>query len=169
MTVVTSSSTSRPPAGAGAATILETWLPEVFAGSHPQWEGSSPTLRLSLSGPGGGEWEMQIVDGQIQVARLLRSLGARRGQTFRFLVWPALLPALLSSLRIGTGTALAVLFFAETFGTNVGLGWFVMESWMRMSYVDMYAGILCLALLGLALFLAIDLIQRWACRWQDPG
>ena len=99
----------------------------------------------------------------------IRSLGATRPQVWRHVLWPALLPSLLSSLRIGTGTALAVLFFAETFGTNVGLGWFVMESWMRMSYVDMYAGILCLALLGLALFLAIDLIQRWSCRWQAPG
>ncbi len=96
----------------------------------------------------------------------LRSLGAGRGQTFRYVVWPALLPGLLSSLRIGTGTALAVLFFAETFGTSLGLGWFVMESWMRMSYVDMFAGILCLGLLGLGLFLAIDLLQRKLCRWQ---
>ncbi|MGA2613721.1 MAG: ABC transporter permease subunit [Spirochaetia bacterium] len=96
----------------------------------------------------------------------LRSLGAGRGQTLRFVIWPALLPGLLSSLRIGTGTALAVLFFAETFGTSVGLGWFVMESWMRMSYVDMFAGILCLGLLGLGLFFGIDLLQRKLCRWQ---
>jgi NitT/TauT family transport system permease protein len=95
-----------------------------------------------------------------------RSLGAGRMQTLRFVLWPALLPALLSSLRIGIGTALAVLFFAETFGTTRGLGWFVMESWMRMSYVDMFAGILCLGLLGLVLFLLIDMVHRRACRWQ---
>lgn len=99
----------------------------------------------------------------------LRSLGARRTQVFRWLLWPALLPALLSSLRIGTGTALAVLFFAETFGTSVGLGWFVMESWMRMSYVDMFAGIVALGLLGLGLFLCIDAAQRLSCRWQARG
>ncbi|MGA2480479.1 MAG: ABC transporter permease subunit [Spirochaetia bacterium] len=96
----------------------------------------------------------------------MRSLGARRVQTFRYLLWPALLPALLSSLRIGTGTALAVLFFAETFGTSLGLGWFVMESWMRVSYVDMFAGILALGLLGLGLFFCIDLAQKRLCRWQ---
>jgi ABC-type nitrate/sulfonate/bicarbonate transport system permease component len=79
---------------------------------------------------------------------------------------PALMPALLSSLRIGTGTALAVLFFAETFGTTHGLGWFVMESWMRMSSIDMFAGILCLALVGLGLFLGIDAVQKKLCRWQ---
>ncbi len=96
----------------------------------------------------------------------LRSLGGTRRHAVRHVLIPALLPPLLSSLRIGTGTGLAVLFFSETFGTNVGLGWFVMESWMRMSYVDMFAGILCLGLLGLAIFLGIDLLQRRLCRWQ---
>ncbi len=96
----------------------------------------------------------------------LRSLGGTRMQAARYVLLPALLPSLLSSLRIGTGTALAVLFFAETFGTSRGLGWFVMESWMRMSYVDMFAGILCLGVVGLGIFLAIDALYRRLCRWQ---
>jgi len=96
----------------------------------------------------------------------LRSLGASRSQALRFVLVPALLPSLFSSLRIGTGTALAVLFFSETFGTRVGLGYFVMESWMRISYLDMGAGILCLGLLGLALFAAIDILHARLCRWE---
>jgi NitT/TauT family transport system permease protein len=103
----------------------------------------------------------------------LRSLGGTRLHAIRYVFAPALVPAVLSSLRVGTGTALAVLFFSETFGTTVGLGWFVMESWMRMSYVDMFAGILCLALVGLAAFLVIDFLHRRLCRWQvgsaDPA
>jgi hypothetical protein len=68
---------SRPPAGADATAILEAWLPAVFAPSHERWEGTSPALRLSLSGPGGGDWELQIADGQLQVARMTRALGTR--------------------------------------------------------------------------------------------
>jgi NitT/TauT family transport system permease protein len=96
----------------------------------------------------------------------LRSLGGTRRHAVAFVLLPSLVPALLSSLRIGTGTALAVLFFSETFGTSVGLGWFVMESWMRLSYVDMAAGILGLGLSGLALLLAIDFLHRRMCRWK---
>jgi NitT/TauT family transport system permease protein len=96
----------------------------------------------------------------------LRSLGGTRAQAARYVLLPALLPSLLSGLRIGTGTALAVLFFAETFGTTRGLGWFVMESWMRMSYVDMFAGILCLGVVGLGIFLCIDALHRRFCGWQ---
>ena len=99
----------------------------------------------------------------------LASLGGTRSQAARYVLLPYLVPALLSSLRVGIGTALAVLFFSETFGTRVGLGWFVMESWMRISYVDMFAGILCLGLVGLVLFLGVDAIYRRACRWQRAG
>jgi NitT/TauT family transport system permease protein len=99
----------------------------------------------------------------------LRSLGAGRGQALRWVILPWLLPSLLSALRVGTATALAVLFFSETFGTRTGLGYFVMESWMRLSYVDMVAGILGLSLLGLTLFAAIDAVERRACRgWNPP-
>jgi NitT/TauT family transport system permease protein len=97
----------------------------------------------------------------------LRSLGASRTQMLRFVLLPALLPSLFSSLRIGTGTALAVLFFSETFGTRLGLGYFIMESWMRLSYVDMFAGVLALGLLGLALFALIDLLQHKLCAWEQ--
>ena len=96
----------------------------------------------------------------------LRSLGGTSRQAARYVLVPSLVPALLSSLRVGIGTALAVLFFSETFGTRAGLGWFVMGSWMRLSYVDMAAGILCLGLLGLLLFLAIDALHGRLYRWQ---
>ena len=98
----------------------------------------------------------------------LRSLGAGWIHAARFVTWPALLPQVLSAVRVGTGTSLAVLFFAETFGTRHGLGYLVMESWMRLAYPDMYAGVLALGLTGLAIFLAIDGLQRIACRWQRP-
>jgi NitT/TauT family transport system permease protein len=96
----------------------------------------------------------------------LRSLGGRRLDTLRYVVWPSLLPPLLTALRIGTGTALAVLFFAETFATRYGLGYFTVESWMRTAYTDMFAGILGLGLLGFGLFRGIDALQRRLCRWR---
>jgi NitT/TauT family transport system permease protein len=97
----------------------------------------------------------------------LRSLGGGRADAVRYVMWPFLLPSLLSALRIGTGTALAVLFFAETFATTYGLGYFTVESWMRVSYTDMFVGIVSLGLLGLAMMRGIDLLQRRVCRWQS--
>lgn len=95
------------------------------------------------------------------------SLGGNRRQALRFVLLPAILPELLTAMRVGTGTALAVLFFAETFFTNYGLGTFIVESWMRVSYSDMLAGIVVMGLLGLLLFGLIDLAERWLCPWQQ--
>lgn len=93
------------------------------------------------------------------------SLGGTRRQAIRFVLLPAILPQLLTSIRIGTGTGLAVLFFAETFFTDRGLGAFIVESWMRVSYVEMLSGIVTLGLVGFGLFAAIDAIEHRVCRW----
>jgi NitT/TauT family transport system permease protein len=98
----------------------------------------------------------------------IRSLGGGAAHALRYVIMPALLPSLLSALRVGTGTALAVLFFAETFGTRSGLGYFTVESWMRTSYTDMFVGITALGLLGFGIFTLIDLVQKRFCRWQTP-
>jgi NitT/TauT family transport system permease protein len=96
----------------------------------------------------------------------LTALGGGRAAHVRYVILPAILPALLTALRIGSGTSLAVLFFAETFFTNRGLGFFIVDNWMKSSYVDMTAGILAIGLLGLALFSVLDFAQRRLCRWQ---
>jgi hypothetical protein len=69
---------SRPPAGSSAAAILESWLPEEFAGATKAIQGTSPCLRLSLSGPGGGEWDLQISDGDLAIERRTPTIGIRR-------------------------------------------------------------------------------------------
>lgn len=95
----------------------------------------------------------------------MRSLGARRWQKAVHLVLPAVLPNILTSLRIGIGTAIAVLFFAESFATNRGLGIYILDSWSRLDYESMYVGIAGMGLLGVILYEAVDILDRTACRW----
>ncbi len=99
----------------------------------------------------------------------IRSLGAGEAAIFRYVVWPWLLPRLISALRVGSGTALAVLFFAETFATRHGLGFLIMDSWMRISYPEMFAGIVGMAAVGLLIFAGLDRLEARACRWQKLG
>jgi len=97
----------------------------------------------------------------------VRSLGGYGFPTLRYAILPATLPSLLSSLRISLGTAIAVLFLSETFASMDGLGWYIMDSWSRVDYPDMYAAIIALSLVGLALYLAIDFIEVVALRWRE--
>jgi ABC-type nitrate/sulfonate/bicarbonate transport system permease component len=96
----------------------------------------------------------------------VRSLGAGRRALFTYVYFPACLPAVLTSLRVSIGTAIAVLFFAESFATTTGLGYYIIvETWGRLDYAEMYAGVIAMSLLGLALYFAVDNIQRRMCPW----
>ena len=96
----------------------------------------------------------------------VRSLGAGRRAIFRFVYLPACLPAVLTSLRVSIGTAIAVLFFAESFATTSGLGYYIIvETWGRLAYPEMYAGVVAMSLLGLALYAVVNRLERSLCPW----
>lgn len=97
----------------------------------------------------------------------LYSLGASFSQVFFNILWPAVLPNFLTALRVAMGTAISVLFFTETFGTKYGMGYFIMDSWLRVNYLDMYAGIIILSLIGLCLFGILDLAENYLCKWKN--
>jgi NitT/TauT family transport system permease protein len=96
----------------------------------------------------------------------VRSLGAGRRALFRFVFLPATIPAALTALRVGVGTAIAVLFFAESFATTSGLGYYIIvESWGRLAYPEMYAGVIAMSVLGLILYFFIDWLERRLAPW----
>jgi ABC-type nitrate/sulfonate/bicarbonate transport system permease component len=100
----------------------------------------------------------------------VRSIGAGRRALFRYVYLPASLPAVLTALRVSVGTAIAVLFIAETYATSSGLGYYIIvESWGALRYAQMYAGVLAMSLLGLALYFAVDGLDRRLCPWREPG
>jgi NitT/TauT family transport system permease protein len=96
----------------------------------------------------------------------VRSLGAGRRALFRFVYLPATIPAALTALRVSVGTAIAVLFFAESFATTSGLGYYIIvESWGRLAYPEMYAGVLAMSVLGLLLYFVVDWLERRLAPW----
>jgi ABC-type nitrate/sulfonate/bicarbonate transport system permease component len=99
----------------------------------------------------------------------VRSLGADRWQVFAHVVVPGAMPEIFTALRISAGTAVAVLFFSETIAGSTGLGYFVFDAWGRIQYGEMFAGILAMALLGVLLYEAIELIEARVCRWARAG
>jgi len=98
--------------------------------------------------------------------RSLQSLGASKLQTFTEIILPASLPEVLTATRLALGTAVSILFFTETFGTEYGMGYFIMDSWMRVNYLDMYAGIVILSFMGFCIFTAIDIAEGYVCSWR---
>ena len=86
---------------------------------------------------------------------------------FRFVYMPASLPAILTALRLSIGTAVAVLFLAESFATTSGLGYYILvQSWGRVAYQEMYAGVLAMSLMGVALYYLTDWLERRLAPWR---
>lgn len=94
----------------------------------------------------------------------VHSLGAGRRALLRFVYLPSTLPAILTALRLSVGTAVAVLYYAETFATDAGLGYYIAAwSFTRAAYPEMYAGVVAMSLLGLALYFVVDDLERVLC------
>jgi NitT/TauT family transport system permease protein len=96
----------------------------------------------------------------------VRSAGANKWQLYRHVIIPASLPAVLTSARISIGISIAALYLAEIAGVNTGLGYFLHISRIRFRYDDMFAGIMVMGLLGFLLYLVLDLLERFLCRWK---
>jgi NitT/TauT family transport system permease protein len=96
----------------------------------------------------------------------VRSLGAGRRALFRFVYLPSTLPAIFTAIRQSTGTAIAVLYLTELFGTKYGLGYYIfLTGSTLLDYSSMYAGILAMSLLGLGIYLGIEFLQKRLCPW----
>jgi NitT/TauT family transport system permease protein len=96
----------------------------------------------------------------------VRSLGASRLDIYRHVIVPASLPEVFTALRIGTGTAIAVLFLAETIAGTDGIGYYIGDAWGRIDYPAMFAGIIGMGLLGVVLYEALDALEATTTRWR---
>ena len=92
--------------------------------------------------------------------QVMQVLHARPAEMIRHLLLPYLSPTLFSALKVAVGTGISVLFIAETYGTDRGLGYLISDYWMRLQYPHMYATILILGLLGFVLFVLLDLLGK---------
>ncbi len=97
----------------------------------------------------------------------IRSLGAGKWQTYRHIIFPASLPSVFTALRISTGTAIAVLFLAESFATEDGLGYLILNAWSSLNYSQMFAAILALGLMGVLIYELLELAERKMCPWAE--
>ncbi|TYO95380.1 ABC transporter permease [Desulfallas thermosapovorans] len=102
---------------------------------------------------------------QREYVQSVKSLRANEWELYRHVYFPACLPAILTSLRLGLGIAMSVLFLVETYATQEGIGYFIMSSWSSLAYDQMFAGIIAMGLMGFLLYLLLDACERVLCSW----
>jgi NitT/TauT family transport system permease protein len=98
--------------------------------------------------------------------RSARSMGLGPARLFVKVVLPASVPAVFTGIRVAGAYSILVLIAAEMVGAKAGLGYLVNYSQYTFEIPKMYAGIVTLALLGLAFNHAVVFVERRLTAWQ---
>lgn len=99
-------------------------------------------------------------------ARAALSLGASNGQLYRTIVLRAIVPELLSGLRIGSALAFAVVVAAEFQGAQEGIGRLIMQASRTLNTPSVLVGTVVIALLAFLLDRLIKLASDRVTRWS---
>lgn len=91
---------------------------------------------------------------------LLRSMGAGRWQIFRYIKAPSALPQFFSGLRIAAAYSVVGAVISEWLGGFSGLGVYMTRVKKAFAFDKMFAVILLISVISLALMALVDLLQR---------
>jgi ABC-type nitrate/sulfonate/bicarbonate transport system permease component len=94
------------------------------------------------------------------LGRAVRTLGASRSWTFRHITLPAALPSLFSGLRMASVFAVTGAVVAEYVGADRGLGYLSEFSTAEFQTARSFAAIVLLAVIGMAFFAAVSVLER---------
>jgi ABC-type nitrate/sulfonate/bicarbonate transport system permease component len=113
---------------------------------------------------------VNVVDGlrsvDDQLLKLMRSMGASRLTTLLKAELPSAVPNLFSGLRIAATVSVIGAVFGEWAGADSGLGRLVLLGINQLQTPRVYAGIVILMIMSLAMFASVTLIQRLAAPWS---
>jgi len=98
--------------------------------------------------------------------RAARNLGAGGITLFVRVILPAAVPYILSGVRIGIGTAFIVVIVAEMIAVNSGLGFRILEAREYFWSDKIIAGMISIGLLGLAIDVGMDRLNKHLLRWH---
>jgi NitT/TauT family transport system permease protein len=102
---------------------------------------------------------------QIEAAQ---TMGATRSEVIEHVIIPSAKPALLDTLRITMGWAWTYLVVAELVAANSGLGYAIIKAQRFLQTDKIFAGIILIGAMGLAIDQCFRLVHRAAFPWAQP-
>lgn len=97
---------------------------------------------------------------------LLRSMGAGKGQIFRYIKFPAALGQFFASLKISVSYAVVGAVISEWLGGFNGLGVYMTRVKKAYSYDKMFAVIFLISALSLVLMWLVKYLQKKCMPWE---
>lgn len=100
------------------------------------------------------------------LVRAALSLGAKKSQVFRHVVFPAALPSISAGLAIGMGVSWFSLLAGEIISGQYGIGYFTWNAYSLINYSDIVVGMLVIGGLGSLSTFLVRLAMRPSLRWK---
>jgi NitT/TauT family transport system permease protein len=101
----------------------------------------------------------------IEVAQ---SFCGTRAQIITKVMLPSAVPFMLTGIRLGIGRGIVGVVVGELFGARAGLGYLIFTSGQTFDVPALFVGIITLAVMGVGLTFAAELVERYALRWRRP-
>ena len=99
----------------------------------------------------------------IEVAQ---SFCATRRQIIVKVMLPSALPFILTGIRLGIGRGIVGVVVGELFGAQAGLGFLIYTAGQTFDVPSLFVGIVTLAVAGVGLTFAAELVERHVLRWR---
>jgi NitT/TauT family transport system permease protein len=100
------------------------------------------------------------------VIDLARSMGANGLRIFLKFRLPHALPAIFSGLKVSVTLAVVGAVVGEFVGSNSGIGFVLQRATGTFDLPLMFAALVVLSMMGVVLFLIVELIERWLMPWH---
>lgn len=101
------------------------------------------------------------------VIDLARSMGAGPMKVFMKFRLPQAMPAIFSGLKVSVTLAVVGAVVGEFVGSNSGLGYVLQKANGTFDLPLMFAGLVILSMIGVVLFIVIELVERWLLPWHS--
>lgn len=119
-----------------------------------------PLLISTIEGVG-------TVDSSLQ--RAARSFGANQLDMYRDVVFPAIVPFLISGLRIAIGRAIIGVVIGEFIGATAGIGYRIRALASVFRTPEYLAGIVTLMVIAVGLNVLLKILQKRVAPWRAGG
>jgi len=97
---------------------------------------------------------------------LVRSLKATRLQMFVKISFPHALPHIFAGLKVSITLAVVGAVVGEFVGANSGIGYLLQLANGNFDLPLMFAGLFVLSIIGVILFVALELVEKWVIPWH---
>jgi putative hydroxymethylpyrimidine transport system permease protein len=101
--------------------------------------------------------------------RMMLTLDATRMGIFRRVEFPSALPQIFTGTRVAATYAAIGAVFGEWAGSQSGLGWQMLQAKGRLDTALVFADIVFITVMALALFGAVSLVERLTIPWARKG